>query len=65
MNERTKANFWLKRIDKILQRDARFVFDRRKSAKETLQGIRNTIANTGRVTDKQIQAIKNIKWSKN
>lgn len=60
-----KVAHWIKQIDRILDNDVRFVFDRRKSAKKALKGIKKTIEETNCVTDNQIQAIQNIKHGKN
>lgn len=62
-----KAEHWVKQIDHLLNNDVRFVYGKRKQgkAKETLQGIKEMVEERGTITDKQIQAIKNLKWGKN
>ena len=59
MTPKQKADHWAQVIDKYLSNTFQ------PYGEETLKGIRNTIRETGRVTDKQIQAIKNIRWGKN
>lgn len=54
-----KKKHWLNQIDKLL---GNFHFN---WAHSTLQDIKQTIENTDRITDGQIQAIKNIKWGRN
>ncbi len=58
MTDQQKANHWVKQIDNYLENT------RRPNLPSTLKGIRSTIKQTGRVTDRQIQAIKNIRWGK-
>ena len=59
MTEEQKAQHWTNVIDKHLNNTFR------PFGKEVLEGIRDTIKQTGRVTNKQIQAIKNIRWGRN
>lgn len=59
MNEQQKADHWIRQIDRHLTDS----IDPRLP--EVLKGIKRTIKQTGKVTDRQIQAIKNIRWGKN
>ncbi len=54
-----KANYWVKQIKRMLSEK------RYKFAKVTLTGILDDVQIEGRITDNQIQAIKNIQWGKN
>ncbi len=56
ISESVKKLHWLRQIDSIVNKKEVAY------AKDTLLGIRNVIQNTGKVTDNQIQAIKNIIW---
>lgn len=58
MTEQQKADHWVNVINNHL--NDRF----QPFGEQTLKAIRATIKQTGRVTDKQIQAIKNIRWGK-
>ena len=59
ISEQQKTEHWLKQIDDLIGNK------HYRWAREALRQIRSTIEETGQVTDRQIQAIKNIKWSKN
>ena len=56
ISESVKKLHWLRQIDRVINKKEVAY------AKDTLLGIRNVIQNTGKVTDNQIQAIKNIIW---
>lgn len=60
MTDQEKANFWIKQIDRLLDNNIRF-----RNGHSTLEGIKETISSNHFITDKQIQAIKNIRWGKN
>lgn len=60
-----KASHWLKQIDRILNNDERFVFDKFPNGKKILKGIKKNVEQQGTITAEQIQAIQNIKWGKN
>ena len=59
ISEQQKTEHWLKQINDVIDNK------HYRWARETLHQIRSTIEETGQVTDRQIQAIKNIKWGKN
>jgi len=50
---------WVRQIDRMLEKEKRY-----QKALGTLRGIKNTIEETGRVTRKQIAAVKNIKYGR-
>lgn len=53
--EKKKANHWRRQIDRLLDNDVRFALkNRRESAKETLEGIRDFIDQNERITNRQI-----------
>lgn len=56
ISESVKKLHWLRQIDRVINKKEVAY------AKDTLLGIRNVIQNTGKVTDNQIRAIKNIIW---
>ncbi len=58
ITEKQKADHWVKQIDRWMN-GRRDLF-----GKDALKDIRATIKSTERVTKKQIQAIKNIKYGK-
>jgi len=60
-----KVDHWTKQIDNMLAKDKRFVFNMFPGGRKALEGIKETIEESGEVTLGQIQAIKNIKWGKN
>lgn len=53
-----KARHWVGQIDNILEKT------KLPYGKNTLKEIRKTIVDTGKVTDNQIQAVKNIRWGR-
>lgn len=60
MTDQKKADFWVTQINRILSNNLRF-----KKGHPTLEGIRDTIKASQKVSEKQIKAIKNIRWGKN